>query len=211
MARTFDLNGSGEQLPEGAGFDAPNGAIGGSDTGDSGSGDDFGGTTLSDGPADPRGGDFIFDPNVHIARDKRKLDGSFKRKRKRRGTGGNSPATPRSKADLSASIDRLTTGILIAHVTLSDLTKTPELKLSEPESKMLASSIATVMDEFGFDAVIDPKLQVVLGLITAATMIYGPRMYNIRERVKSEGKPKASLHTLRPVDNNSQMVDETRL
>lgn len=203
MARTFDVNGDGEQPPAGTGFDAANGAIGSTDG--SGGGDEFGATTFG-GTGDSGSGDF--DPTIHISRDKRNADGTYRRKRQRKGTRGERTSSIRSKADLSASIDRLTTGILIAHVTLSEMTKTPELKLTEPESNMLAASLAVMMDEFGLNAVIDPKLQAVFGLISAATMIYGPRLYNIRTRLKTEGKKPGSVHHLRPVDNNSQIVTQ---
>lgn len=206
MAKSFDLNGSGEPIPQGSGFDTPNANIGDDGSADSGGNDEFGSTTLDGGIADPRGGDFVFDAERHISKDKLNADGTYRRKRKRRGSGGVRPSNQRtSKADLSASIEGLTKVLLVMHIGMAEMTKTPELVLTETEANTLATSTANVMDQF--DITPDPKIQAVVGLLMTAGMIYGPRLYNIRERVKNEGKKLATVHTLRSVDNNSQMVD----
>lgn len=207
MARTFDLSGDGEQPPEGTGFDTPNGTIGDTGSVDSGGGDAFGGTTLGDDRTDPRGGDFVFDANAHIGRDKTNRDGSYRRKRKRKYGIGGGPSPQRSKADLSASIDGLSKTLMVMHIGLAEMTKTPELVLQETESSALAISVANVLSEF--DITPDPKMQAIVGLMMTAGMIYGPRMYNIRERLKNtDARPKGKVHHLRPVDNNSQVVEE---
>lgn len=73
---------------------------------------------------------------------------------------------------------------MIAHVTLAGVTNTPEMELSEDESKILASGIVPVLDQFDF--VPDPKITAVIGLIAASARVYGPRVYLIRARLQAE-------------------------
>lgn len=206
MSRTFDVNGSGEQPPAGAGFDAPNGAIGDAGSADSGSGgDEFGATSIG-GTGDSGGGDYTFDPDVHISITKRNANGTYRRKRQRKGTRGERTSSHRSKADISASIEGLSKTLMVIHIGLAEMTKTPELSLQQPESDALANSIANLLSEF--DITPDPKVQAVIGLLMIGGMIYGPRMYLIRERLKNTDKPKGTVHHLRTVDNNTQVTDE---
>jgi hypothetical protein len=74
--------------------------------------------------------------------------------------------------------------LAIVHIGLAAATKTPELALEEQESEILAKSIANVLDEF--DIRPDPKVEAIVGLVTTAGMIYGPRVYLISERKKRE-------------------------
>lgn len=123
-----------------------------------------------------------FDASIHIDPDKRNADGSFRRKRTRKSnstSGGN-----RSKASNQASIDGLTRMLAIIHIGLASATKTPELKLEDDEAEALAKSTAVVLQEF--DIRPDPKIEAIVGLVTTAGMIYGPRIYLISERKKKE-------------------------
>ena len=74
--------------------------------------------------------------------------------------------------------------LAIVHVGLASVTKTPELELEEDEAKSLAMASANVMEQFNITP--DPKVTAVLGLVTTCGMIYGPRVYSIRERKKEE-------------------------
>lgn len=74
--------------------------------------------------------------------------------------------------------------LAIVHVGLAAVTKTPELELDDKEAASLANAVGNVMTEF--DITPDPKIQAVLGLVTVSGMIYGPRIYMIRERRKEE-------------------------
>jgi hypothetical protein len=71
---------------------------------------------------------------------------------------------------------------------LAGVTKTPELKLEDDEATSLAAATANVLEEF--DIRPDPKIEAVIGLVTVSSMIYGPRIYMIAERRKSEKKTK---------------------
>jgi hypothetical protein len=95
---------------------------------------------------------------------------------------------------------------MVIHIGLAEMTKTPELALQEAESAALATSLANVLDQF--DITPDPKVQAIIGLLMCGGMIYGPRMYMIRERVKNAGKASATVHSLRPVDMNAQTMEE---
>jgi hypothetical protein len=73
------------------------------------------------------------------------------------------------------------------HLGLASVSKCPELKLEESESQALAQATTNVMREF--DMAPDPKVVAVVGLITTASTIYGPRVYMISRR-KTEDKEK---------------------
>jgi hypothetical protein len=72
------------------------------------------------------------------------------------------------------------------HIGLAAATKTPELALEDSEAENLAKATATVLTEF--DIRPDPKIEAVIGLVTAASLIYGPRVYLITERKKQEAR-----------------------
>lgn len=127
-----------------------------------------------------------FDPDIHIGRDKLNADGSYRRKRGRKS--GATAARSRSKADNQASIDGLTRVLSILHVGLASVSKTPELVLQDDEATMLAASTARVLEEF--DIRPDPKIEAIIGLVTACGIVYGPRVYMITERKKREREDK---------------------
>lgn len=164
--RPFDLNsedaGGGSNEPEnGAGTAAP--FLGGN----VGAGD-FGGEQ--------------FDPDIHSGPDKRNADGSYRKKRGRKpnsaASGGN------RKANNQVGIEGLTRVLTIIHVGIASVTKTPEIALDDKEAESLAAATANVLTEF--DIRPDPKIEAVIGLVTVAGMIYGPRIYLIKERKKAE-------------------------
>lgn len=74
----------------------------------------------------------------------------------------------------------------IVHIGVATVSKTPELKLEDDEAELLAKSTAVVLDEF--DVRPDPRVEAIIGLVTAAGSIYAPRVYLIRERKKLEKK-----------------------
>lgn len=162
-------------------------ASGGSETTGT-SGDPLGATDFLTGSASGAGtgDDFTFDPDRHISRDKRNADGSYRRKRQRRGAGNSSASTGNRKAKNSASVDTLNGILTIIHTALAAATKTPELALEDEESRALATATANVLNEF--DITPDPKIQAIVGLIATAGMIYGPRVVLIRMRKASEEK-----------------------
>lgn len=144
------------------------------DNGD-GSGDGSGGSS-----GDARGDKF--DPTIHVGRDKLNADGSYRRKRGRRANSATSGSG--RKANNQASIEGLTRMLAIVHIGLASATKTPELRLEDAEAEALAKSTAVVLEEF--DIRPDPKIEAIVGLVTTAGMIYGPRVYLIAERKKRE-------------------------
>jgi hypothetical protein len=141
-----------------------------------------GGNTGSDSGGTAADG---FDPAIHVGRDSLNLDGTFRRKRGRKSNSGNSASTGgRTKAQNNASVEGLTRILSILHIGLAAATKTPELALEDSEAENLAKATATVLTEF--DIRPDPKIEAVIGLVTAASLIYGPRVYLITERKKQE-------------------------
>jgi hypothetical protein len=63
------------------------------------------------------------------------------------------------------------------------------MRLDESESKALAQSVVTVMEQF--DMTPDPRFVAVGGLIATCATIYGPRYYLIAERKKEDKKANA--------------------
>lgn len=130
-----------------------------------------------------------FDPAIHIGRDKRNADGSYRRKRGRR-AGNSAPNQRRTKADSSASVESLTRILTVLHVGIAAATKTPEMVLEDVEAKALANATAEVLAQF--DIRPDPRIEAVIGLCVVAGGIYGPRAYLIRERRKEEANARKS-------------------
>lgn len=131
------------------------------------------------------GDDGGFDPSIHVSPDKRNADGSYTKKRGRRSSGGNSSNSgSKRKTDHSASIDSLTRVLSILHIGIAGATKSPEMILEDTEAESLAKATANVLEQF--DIKPDPKIEAIVGLVMVSATIYGPRVYNIRERRKEE-------------------------
>jgi len=127
-----------------------------------------------------------FDDNIHVSRDKRNADGSFRKKRGRKaGSGsGNSGNKSRRQTDSAASVESLTRVLSILHVGIAGATKSPEFILEDLEAESLANATANVLREF--DIRPDPKIEAIVGLVMVAGSIYGPRLYLINERKKKD-------------------------
>jgi hypothetical protein len=67
---------------------------------------------------------------------------------------------------------------------LAGLTSTPELALDKDEAHNLAVAAAEVAKFY--PTTIDPKALAWFNLMLAAGVVYGPRVYLIRERLKAE-------------------------
>lgn len=155
------------------------------DTGsDSGSGPAFflgGGSDDRGDGRDAAGSEW--DPELHYPDRRTNADGSFtKRKRRRKSnTGGSSNGR---RADNSTGVETLARMLGIVHLGIASAVKAPEFALTDDESKALAQATATVLEEFDWTP--DPKVTAVVGLVTTAGTIYGPKYYFYRERKKEE-------------------------
>jgi hypothetical protein len=127
-----------------------------------------------------------FDGSIHAGLDKFNADGTFRKRRGRKsGSAGSSgKRQTRASADYSASVDSLARMLGYLHVGIAAASRTPELVITEDESKALAGATARVLEEF--DIRPDPKVEAIVGLVTTAGAIYGPKVYFIRERKKAE-------------------------
>ena len=171
-------------VPFGGNADDNSSEAGTTDTTASDSGAAFflGGGSGSGGGSGDAGGN-EFDPTIHVARDKLNADGTYRKKRGRR-AGNSSSTRSRTQADYSASVDSLARMLGFVHLGIAAAAKTPELVLNDEESKALAGATAKVLEEF--DIRPDPKVEAIVGLVTTAGAIYGPKYYFIRERKKNE-------------------------
>lgn len=148
------------------------------------------------------GGSDEFDPAIHVGRDKRNSDGSYRRKRGRRaGSGSSNRANSKGKT----SVNTVESALVGIHAMLSVALRTPELKLEDDESKPLAQAVKAVADLYDIPVISEAAIAWI-GLITVGSQIYGPRMYMINERLKAERAEKrgSSSTSTRPngVDPN---------
>lgn len=107
------------------------------------------------------------------------------RKRGRRGAGGNGSAVRSSKKSAGnvQAIETLSQTLLIVHMGIAAIVKYDGFALEKSEADALGVSLANVMEQF--DITPDPRFTAVAGLVTTASMIYGPRAYLYREHVKA--------------------------
>lgn len=129
------------------------------------------------------GADDGFDPTIHVSRDKRNADGSYTKKRGRRSNGGSNSASGK-KANNSVGVDALTETLLIIHAGVASLSGISEIALERDDSERLSQATVNVLNEF--DITPSPKAQAIIGLIATAGMIYGPKYYLYRTRIKEE-------------------------
>lgn len=69
---------------------------------------------------------------------------------------------------------------MILHSGIAAIAKAPEFEIDKEESDLLANATANVLDQF--DLKPDPRAEAIVGLIVAASTIYGPRVYLMRQR-----------------------------
>lgn len=83
----------------------------------------------------------------------------------------------------------------------------PELEIDEDESKKLATGIANVSRHY--DTQISAKALDWYYLIQVLVLVYGTRLYAIRERKKEEKKEKTDVteqtHTLRTIMGGAEL------
>lgn len=181
MAEPFSFDAIGEQST-GGGEQPPTDGI--DSTTDEFGAVDFGGDRGATGERDSAGN--AFDASIHSGG--RNANGEWRKRRGRKSAGTSSAGVSRKKAGNSASLDALTNTLIIVHAGIASATKVPELSIEEDEAKVLATAVASVLEEFDIQP--DPKVQAIVGLVVAAGSIYGPRMYLIRERKKAQRKVK---------------------
>jgi len=149
------------------------------------------------GNANPDSGGFIDPQSADTADYQRDEQGNIKysertgkplKKRGRRSGagGGNSSGSGKKNAGNAQAIETLSQTLLIVHMGIAAFTKFDGFALEKSEADGLGSSLANVMEQF--DITPDPRFTAVAGLVTTASMIYGPRVYLYREHVKAEKK-----------------------
>ncbi len=185
MADTFSFDAIGTGPVEGGEHASPNGTGGTT-------GDEFGAVELggdggdrgTTGERDTAG--VAFDPAIHSGG--RNANGEWRKRRGRKSAGSSSASVSRKKTNHAASLDALTNTLIIVHAGIASATKVPELSIEDDEAKVLATAVASVLEEFDIQP--DPKVQAIVGLVIAAGSIYGPRVYLIRERQKEQRRVK---------------------
>jgi hypothetical protein len=105
-------------------------------------------------------------------------NGKPRRKRGRKSGGGNTGGSKSNGPRNSKAVDGLETlsqTLLVLHMGIANLTKFPDFQIDKKESDALAAATANVMEQFDIQP--DPKITAIIGLLSTATTIYGPRVY----------------------------------
>lgn len=129
-----------------------------------------------------------FDPAIHIGRDKRNSDGSYRRKRGRK-AGSGSTGKASAGSDLKGAVESLSATLVMLHLGIASATKSSELVIDKEEADLLSRATVNVLEQY--DIRPDPKLQAMFGLIVAAGTVYGPRAFLIQKRRADERAAKA--------------------
>jgi len=165
-------------------------------TGESGGGGSFDALDAALGAIDPgslagpvdggaSGDDSTFDPERHLGPDKLNADGSYRRKRAKRGTGGTARVGRKTSGSRSPSVNAIENALVGIHSMLALATKTPELALEDDESKPLAQAVAEVAKHYDIPAISDVAIAWA-GLIMVCGKTYGPRYVLVTQRLKEE-------------------------
>lgn len=125
------------------------------------------------GPVDGDG----FDPDLHISRERRNADGSYRRKRVRGGRERDGAGSTR-KASSRLDITGVQAVLYSTHAALSAATGNPIWQLANDESKALAGAIINL--EKQYPTRIDPRAMAWVNLIGVAGAIYGSRLIAMR-------------------------------
>lgn len=104
------------------------------------------------------------------------------------------PRNSKKAADAGLDIESLAKQLAGIHVIASMVTQSPELQLSEAESRELAKGVVAVCEQYNLQ--ISGKTGAALQLLGAAAMVYLPRLAAIRAR-------KAQENANRTIDGDS--------
>lgn len=124
--------------------------------------------------------------------------GRPRKRRAKRGTGGSRQQKAQAK---KVPVDSLARLLAMAHGALSALTKTPELEITDNEARMLATPLSEIF--VLYDVQPPPQLMLAMEMTTAASYVYGPKLYMWRERMKEEAEKRKAqqAHNITPRDS----------
>lgn len=149
-----------------------------------GNGDGNNGDGGNGGPGDGDG----FDPAIHIGRDRKNADGSFRRKRGRKSGGGSSG---RRKASSHLDITGVQAVLMSVHAGLAGAMRNEIWAISEGEAQTLAGAIIEL--EKQYPSKIDPRALAWINLTGVCGAIYGTRFVALwmeaQARRKQEARP----------------------
>lgn len=143
------------------------------------------------------------EPAEGNGRDNGNAGGSGRKRRsdigKRRG-----PRGTNQKAGLE--IDGLTAVLLSSHALLAGITQARELELDEKEAKQLATALNGVA--VYYDTVVSAKAMAWINLTQAVGLIYGTRLFAIRQRRQEERAKRRAASPAAPPPNTQRPASE---
>lgn len=182
------------------------------ENGNSGKSNEGSGDTGQDtGNGDGNGSEYINPVNVAGDEYERDDDGNVvygtsgkPRKKRGRKPGGKTGRRSQPKsAGNNQAINSLTQALILVHMGLAGVTKFPDFALDpKTEAEPLANSISNVLAEFDVEP--NPKFTAMVGLISTASVIYGPRIYLYKQQKEEQKKEKKKEQSQ---DNN--VIDMT--
>lgn len=167
------------------------GAVDPSGDSNRGSGSSGGSSSGGDGVRDSGG--TLFDPEQHIDPGKFNADGTFRRRRAKRGTG--TSGTRRANSKGAASVETIANALAGIHFGIAGFTGFEDLKLTDDESSELAKGVAEVAKHYDLPA-FDPKVLAWVSLTVIAGRVYMPKAALIKMEIdkrKAEKEGKGEL------------------
>lgn len=101
----------------------------------------------------------------------------------------------------------LTRGLMVFHISLASITKTPELILEEAEATGLSESALTLMSLY--DIRPDPKVEAAIMFAGQMGLVYGTRFVAIRARLAKEKAERASKGSATVIAPDGSPAGET--
>lgn len=171
--------------------------------------DDFGAADLGAAAPIPgsggSGASDDFNPSIHVGRDSRNADGSYRRKRGRRSGTATAPrSATKNKGTNQAGVEAVCNVLILLHAGIASATKFEDFALDNDEATTLATATVNVLNELDIQP--DPKAVAIIGLMGAMGSIYGPRIYLYKEHLKAK-KNKGEVVSLRPVNGSTSVFD----
>lgn len=134
---------------------------------------------------------------------KRNADGTPRRKRRKRGSGGGNRTASAKKGSGQLSVDALENALNGVHGMLALSLKAPEMLLDADESKPYAKALAEVASYYDMPNVTGEAIAWI-GLCMVMGKIYAPRVVMIGERLRSD---KAKPVPQNPIETGLQVLN----
>jgi hypothetical protein len=98
---------------------------------------------------------------------------------------------------VGVDVDALAVQLLMAHAMAAKILKVPELVIQEPEAKSLARALKQIAAQYQVN--VSPRAMAFYQLLTAASLVYGPRLFMVAGRKAQQAKAQQQARQAMPV------------